>query len=229
MINQVENLSQFDERINGGMITSAAMSSQSFVSSRLSNSRRGGLKHCTSSINQRSKGILRYRKPPRKLKTFAYLDCDKQSTNVNSILRTENDAPMSSDSTTLKSVRKIPKVPFKVLDAPSLEDDFYLNLVDWSSTNILAVGLGTAVYIWSASSQRVSKLCEVPETDAITSVAWAQSGTHLAVGTHSGYTQIWDTQHSRLVRNLTGHQARVSSIAWNKSVVSTGSRDRNIV
>ena len=77
---------------------------------------------------------------------------------------------MSSDSTTLKSVRKIPKVPFKVLDAPSLEDDFYLNLVDWSSTNILAVGLGTAVYIWSASSQRVSKLCEVPETDAITSV-----------------------------------------------------------
>lgn len=84
-------------------------------------------------------------------------------------------------------------MPFKVLDAPSLEDDFYLNLVDWSSTNILAVGLGTAVYIWSASSQRVSKLCEVPESDAITSVTWAQTGTHLAVGTHSGYTQIWDT------------------------------------
>ena len=80
---------------------------------------------------------------------------------------------MSSDSTQLKSVRKIPKVPFKVLDAPSLEDDFYLNLVDWSNTNILAVGLGTAVYIWSASSQRVSKLCEVPDSDAITSVTWA--------------------------------------------------------
>ena len=59
---------------------------------------------------------------------------------------------MSFDSSQLKSVRKIPKVPFKVLDAPSLKDDFYLNLVDWSSTNNLAVGLGTAVYIWSASS-----------------------------------------------------------------------------
>lgn len=82
-----------------------------------------------------------------------------------------------------------------MLDAPSLEDDFYLNLVDWSSNNNLAVGLGTAVYIWSASSQRVSKLCEVsdPDNDAITSVTWAQQGTHLAVGTHSGYTQIWDT------------------------------------
>ena len=33
--------------------------------------------------------------------------------------------------------RRIPKVPFKVLDAPALKDDFYLNLVDWSSQNVL--------------------------------------------------------------------------------------------
>lgn len=46
--------------------------------------------------------------------------------------------------------RKVNKVPFKVLDAPQLQDDFYLNLVDWSSTNVLAVGLLDAVYIWSA-------------------------------------------------------------------------------
>jgi cell division cycle 20-like protein 1 (cofactor of APC complex) len=46
--------------------------------------------------------------------------------------------------------RKVSKVPFKVLDAPQLQDDFYLNLVDWSSTNVLAVGLMGAVYIWSA-------------------------------------------------------------------------------
>lgn len=28
--------------------------------------------------------------------------------------------------------RQIPKIPFKVLDAPALKDDYYLNLVDWS-------------------------------------------------------------------------------------------------
>jgi hypothetical protein len=44
----------------------------------------------------------------------------------------------------------------QVLDAPSLQDDFYLNLVDWSSQNMLAVGLGTCVYLWSASSSKVS-------------------------------------------------------------------------
>ena len=85
----------------------------------------------------------------------------------------ENDTPMTIDPTQLKSVRKIPKVPFKVLDAPHLEDDFYLNLVDWSSSNILAVGLNGSVYIWSAASQKVEKLCEVPDTDSITSVMWS--------------------------------------------------------
>lgn len=46
----------------------------------------------------------------------------------------------------------------QVLDAPSLQDDFYLNLVDWSSQNVLAVGLGTCVYLWSASNCKVSSL-----------------------------------------------------------------------
>lgn len=71
------------------------------------------------------------------------------------------------------TTRKIPKMPFKVLDAPQLQDDFYLNLVDWSSQNVLAVGLGPAVYIWSACTSKVTKLCEVPRGDSISSVAWS--------------------------------------------------------
>lgn len=52
-------------------------------------------------------------------------------------------------------MRKISKIPFKVLDAPELQDDFYLNLVDWSSLNVLSVGLGTCVYLWSACTSQV--------------------------------------------------------------------------
>ena len=44
----------------------------------------------------------------------------------------------------------------QVLDAPALQDDFYLNLVDWSSQNVLAVGLGSCVYLWSACTSKVS-------------------------------------------------------------------------
>lgn len=55
-----------------------------------------------------------------------------------------------------KPARKISKIPFKVLDAPELQDDFYLNLVDWSAGNLLSVGLGACVYLWSACTSQVS-------------------------------------------------------------------------
>ena len=54
-----------------------------------------------------------------------------------------------------KPTRKISKTPFKVLDAPSLQDDYYLNLVDWSHSNILSVALGSSVYLWSACTSKV--------------------------------------------------------------------------
>jgi cell division cycle 20-like protein 1 (cofactor of APC complex) len=89
-----------------------------------------------------------------------------------------------------KFKRKIAKTPFKVLDAPALQDDFYLNLVDWSSLNVLAVGLGSCVYLWSACTSKVTKLCDFGNDDCVTSVSWTQRGTHLAVGTNLGEVQV---------------------------------------
>ena len=68
--------------------------------------------------------------------------------------------------------RKINRSPFKILRAPEIIDDFYLNLVDWSSQNILAVGLANSVYLWNASTNQVSKLCSYEKT--VTSVSWVQ-------------------------------------------------------
>ncbi|KAL5186455.1 Protein FIZZY-RELATED 2 [Glycine soja] len=89
----------------------------------------------------------------------------------------------------VKAPRKVPRSPFKVLDAPALQDDFYLNLVDWSSHNVLAVGLGNCVYLWNACSSKVTKLCDLGIDDLVCSVGWAQRGTHLAVGTSNGKVQ----------------------------------------
>lgn len=128
-----------------------------------------------------------------------------------------------------KVPRKVPKVPFKVLDAPHLQDDFYLNLVDWSQTNVLSVGLSSCVYLWSACTSRVTKLCDLGSEDAVTSVAWTQRGSHLAVGTSKGEVQIWDSQQCRKLRTMTGHRGRVGTMAWNGYILSTGSRDHNIL
>jgi cell division cycle 20-like protein 1 (cofactor of APC complex) len=53
----------------------------------------------------------------------------------------------------------------QVLDAPALADDFYLNLVDWSAQNLLAVGLDSCVYLWSAHTSKVcTKSTASPDT-----------------------------------------------------------------
>jgi len=73
-----------------------------------------------------------------------------------------------------KATRILNKVPYKVLDAPELQDDFYLNLVDWSSSNMLSVGLGKCVYLWSAKTSAVTKICDLAETDdSVTGLNWA--------------------------------------------------------
>ncbi|CAL8075218.1 unnamed protein product, partial [Calicophoron daubneyi] len=129
-----------------------------------------------------------------------------------------------------RQTRRIPRVPYKVLDAPELQDDFYLNLVDWSSQNVLAVGLGTCVYLWNAFTSQVTRLCDVSgESDVISSVAWSKKGCHLAIGTYRGHVQIWDVTRSSCLRSLNGHIARVGALAWNADLLASGSRDRYIL
>ena len=129
-----------------------------------------------------------------------------------------------------KRIRRIPRAPYKVLDAPSLQDDYYLNLVDWSSSNLLSVALGSSVYLWSAATSKVTKLCEVGSegSDSVSSISWAVRGTHLAVGTNLGKVQIWDVQRGEKVREMAHHSSRVGTMAWSSSLLATGSRDRSI-
>uniref|UniRef100_A0A146LV77 Fizzy-related protein homolog n=1 Tax=Lygus hesperus TaxID=30085 RepID=A0A146LV77_LYGHE len=129
-----------------------------------------------------------------------------------------------------KATRKISRIPFKVLDAPELQDDFYLNLVDWSSQNVLSVGLGSCVYLWSACTSQVTRLCDLStDANSVTSVSWNERGNLVAVGTHHGYVQIWDVSSSKQVAKLVGHSARVGALAWSGDVLSSGSRDRMIL
>lgn len=144
-------------------------------------------------------------------------------------------SPLSAKSQKLlrsprKTTRKISRIPFKVLDAPELQDDFYLNLVDWSSQNVLSVGLGSCVYLWSACTSQVTRLCDLSgDGNSVTSVAWNERGNLVAVGTHVGYIQVWDVAVNKQVAKLQGHSARVGALAWNGEVLSSGSRDRLIL
>lgn len=141
----------------------------------------------------------------------------------------DDDALPGVSNSPAKTPRKIPRSPYKVLDAPALLDDFYLNLVDWSPHNVLAVGLGYCVYLWNACSSKVTKLCDLGVDDSVCSVGWAQRGTHLAIGTTNGKIQIWDASRCKRVRTMEGHRYRVGALAWSSSILSSGSRDKSIL
>lgn len=78
------------------------------------------------------------------------------------------------DDFLVNKIRKIPSQPFRVLDAPNLCDDFYLNLMDWSSENQLGVALDRSVYIWNANTESVTELTRLGDLNQVTSLAWSQ-------------------------------------------------------
>lgn len=125
--------------------------------------------------------------------------------------------------------RKIPSTADKVLDAPGMFEDYYLNLLDWGEMNTLAVALQSAVYIWNASSGEVFQLCDLegdptkvgggPEA-YVSSLRWSQDGQHLAVGGDRGHIQLWDVGAQTRVRTVNKGadtvKPRVSVLAWDK-------------
>ena len=127
-----------------------------------------------------------------------------------------------------KATRMIPHQPEKILDAPDLVDDWYLNLVSWGSTNVLSVALQNAVYLWNATSGDIKCLMQAPESDHISALSWIQDGSHLAVGTSYNVVEIWDAETNTRLRKMAGHSARVSALDWNAHLLSSGSKSGKI-
>lgn len=79
-------------------------------------------------------------------------------------------------------------------------DDYYLNLLDWGSSNVLAIALGNTVYLWDATDGATSELVTVDdENGPVTSVKWAPDGRHIAIGLNNSDVQLWDSTANRQV------------------------------
>ena len=135
------------------------------------------------------------------------------------------------------SIRKISKSPFRVLDAPNLVDDYYLNLLDWGKENIIAIALFDEIYLWNDNNSKASLLMSYSNNDAtsddslnniISSVSWMQNGLNLGIGMPNGSIQLWDINKKIKLRDIDAHDKRVSCLSWNNYVLSSGSKDKYI-
>ena len=140
-------------------------------------------------------------------------------------LRSQYNRPLkSANAVSAQLRRRVLTAPERVLDAPGLVDDYYLNLLDWSSGNQVAIGLERNVYVWSAETGTVNCLLETSPDTYISSVKWSGDGAYVGVGLGSGEVQIWDVEEGTKLRSMFGHETRVGAQGWNKHLLSTGAR-----
>lgn len=96
------------------------------------------------------------------------------------------------------------KKEIKCMDAPGLVSDFYLNLVDWSKSGSVCVGLGESVCLWKEPDGLIEEIGKFADDDfGITSVKFDREyGNFLSMG-KGPKLDFWDCQQESLVRNFT--------------------------
>lgn len=117
--------------------------------------------------------------------------------------------------------------PYKVLDAPCLRDDFYLNLVDWSDNDNIGVGLQTSLYVWSGCTSKVKKIYESSSlTNYICSVSFMRHTPKVCAGFTDGVVKVFDILKSKTVMEFEGlHYGRIGSLGCSQNLICTGGRD----
>ncbi|XP_073016792.1 cell division cycle 20.2, cofactor of APC complex-like isoform X1 [Primulina eburnea] len=129
-----------------------------------------------------------------------------------------------------KPLRQFPKQESRILDAPNIRNDYYLSVMDWGRTNILAVALDKKLYLWNADSSKISLVSEAnSDDDYLASVAWSEDAKTIAAGYRSSVIELYDAETFKRVRCLKGHKRRIGCIAWNSHMLTSGSCDRSII
>lgn len=118
--------------------------------------------------------------------------------------------------------RTIDTCPFKILDAPGLIDDYYLNLLDWTD-NRISIALGDTVYCYNVDNKSVN---EIFSCDGYVSSVAGFSGQSnlLAIGDSTGRISFFDVEQNRIVDRRNYHSTRVSSISFSERSMSSGDK-----
>ena len=173
--------------------------------------------------------LFSWKKELKPKSNFCYELFNNQKENLNNI----------NNNSDFKNQRKISQKPYKELLTSNLIDDFYLNLLDWSSKDQIAVGCTTSVILWNNNKTQSEILLNYPcenleESENyiekyVSSLIWSNEGDKLAVGHSLGCIEIYDVNKKKLISNYSGHTGRVGVVSWNGNIISSGSKDCNIL
>lgn len=193
------------------------------------------IEHLTDSIKRKliketCQGVANEKEKLLHLRTRPIEQDQLYAENIKVLYSSSSSASVNGGMKKNGLMRTVQTAPEKILDAPDFRDDFYLNLIDWSSTNNLAVALNRDLYIWNATNKEISQLFSMNENqpDYITSVCWIQKGNILAIGNSKNVVELWDVNKKSCLRQMKSHQSRVGCLSWNAHLLSAGDRSGQI-
>ena len=173
--------------------------------------------------------LFSWKKELKPKTNFRYELINNQKENLNNI----NNNP------DFKNQKKINPKPYKELLTSNLIDDFYLNLLDWSCKDQIAVGCTTSVVLWNNNKTQSEILLNYPYENLeesenyvdkyVSSLIWSNEGDKLAVGHSLGCVEIYDVNKKKLISSYGGHTSRVGVVSWNGNIISSGSKDCHII
>ena len=142
--------------------------------------------------------LFSWKKELKPKSNFCYELFNNQKENLNNI----------NNNSDFKNQRKISQKPYKELLTSNLIDDFYLNLLDWSSKDQIAVGCTTSVILWNNNKTQSEILLNYPcenleESENyiekyVSSLIWSNEGDKLAVGHSLGCIEIYDVNKKKI-------------------------------
>ena len=113
----------------------------------------------------------------------------------------------------------------EILDAPSLLDNYYINVLDWNRNHLIAIALNDTVYV--RHDERKDNIKLTSSSDYISSISWTNEGNILAIAA-SGSIQLWDVNTQKRLRTMTG-TSRIGCLAWNQHVLTSGNQEGMIM
>ena len=123
----------------------------------------------------------------------------------------------------------------KILDAPGLEDDYYLNILDWSCRDYLAIALRDTIHWCRYDRNHIKETGAWQLNDLITSVMWFNEQESMIVGCKSGNIykivpsavgNLNDRIQAKLVDQRKG---RVGVVDVHQNMLVVGGRDRQAI
>ncbi|KFD45255.1 hypothetical protein M514_13868 [Trichuris suis] len=131
-----------------------------------------------------------------------------------------------------RTERSIPHYAEKIFDAPNIREDFYLNVVDWSYKDVLAVGLDQDLFVCTLRRGdiigEVQRLGEYDETNFISAVRFSATEDILAIALNSEDLELWNVSERKRLQTLCSSGYRVGCLSWNGNILTAGDKGGQI-